>query len=73
MEATPELMTDLKSSGGLMVFAIERGGHPVGFPVPLTGFEQALAGQPVDKQQYGEARRALMQQIAQRQQELQRR
>ena len=33
-------------------------------------FEQAYAGAPVDNVQYGEARRQLMQQIAQRQQEM---
>lgn len=70
MDATPELLTDLKSSGGLMVFAISAAGAPVAFPVPLGGFEQALAGQAVDTQKYGEARKALMMQIAQRQQQL---
>jgi hypothetical protein len=38
--------------------------------VPLGGFEQALAGKPVDTKKYGEARKALMMQIAQRKQEL---
>ena len=70
MDATPELLTDLKSNGGMMVFAIAASGAPIAFPVPLAGFEQALAGQPVDTQKYGEARKALMMQIAQRQQEL---
>ena len=69
MEATPELLTDLKTGGGLVVFAINAGGAPVGFPVPLSGFDQSYAGAPVDNKQYGEARRALMQQIAARQQE----
>jgi invasion protein IalB len=71
MDATPELLTDLKSNGGLMVFAISASGAPIAFPVPLAGFEQALAGQPIDTQKYGEARKALMMQIAQRQQQLQ--
>jgi len=71
MDATPELLTDLKSNGGIMVFAIAASGAPIAFPVPLAGFEQALAGQPIDTQKYGEARKALMMQIAQRQQELQ--
>ena len=53
-----------------MIFAINAGGQPVGFPVPLVGFEQAYSGAPIDNKQYGEARKALMQQIAQRQQEL---
>jgi len=70
VEATPELVSTLKGSGGLMVFAFAASGAPVAFPVPLTGFEQALAGQPVDTKKYGEARKSLMMQIAQRQQEL---
>jgi invasion protein IalB len=70
MEAPPELIGDLKTAGGIVIFAINAGGQAVGFPVPLTGFEQAYAGAPVDNKQYGEARRALMQQIAQRQQEM---
>jgi invasion protein IalB len=70
MEASSELVSDLKTNGGIMVFAIAASGAPVAFPVPLNGFEQALAGQPVDPKKYGEARKALMMQIAQRQQEL---
>jgi invasion protein IalB len=69
VEATAELINDLRTSGGLVVFAINAGGQPVGFPVPLVGFEQAYTGGPVDNKQYGEARRALMQ-IAQRQHDL---
>jgi invasion protein IalB len=71
MEATPELMNDLKGNGGLMVFAISAAGTPVAFPVPLAGFDQALAGAPVDTKKYGEARKALMVQIVERQQQLQ--
>jgi len=70
IEATPELISSLKTSGGLMVFALRASGAPVAFPVPLAGFEQALSGAPVDPKKYGEARKALMMQIAQRQQEL---
>ena len=70
MEATPELLTNLKSSAGMVVFAIGPSGVAAAFPVPLTGFEQALAGPAVDTQKYGEARKALMMQIIQRQQEL---
>jgi invasion protein IalB len=70
IEATPELLGDLRKAGGVVVFAINAVGQAVAFPVPLTGFEQAYAGQPVDNKQYGEARKALMQQIAQRQQQL---
>ena len=68
-EATAEVMNDLKGNSGLIVIAFNVAGRPTGFPVSLTGFEQAYAGAPVDAKQYGEARKALMQQIAQRQQE----
>ena len=68
-EATPDLLNDLKKGGGLMVFAINAAGAPAAFPVPLVGFEQSYAGPPVDSKKYSEARRSLMQQIAQRQQE----
>ena len=54
-----------------MIFAINAAGAPAAFPVPLVGFEQSYSGPPVDSQkQYSEARRSLMQQIAQRQQEM---
>jgi invasion protein IalB len=69
LEATPELLNELKASGGLGVFAVNAGGQRVALPVPLLGFEQAYSGAPVDNKQYSEARKALMQQIAQRQQE----
>jgi len=69
-EATPDLLNDLKKGGGMMVFAINAAGAPAAFPVPLVGFEQSYAGPPVDAKKYSEARRSLMQQIAQRQQEM---
>jgi invasion protein IalB len=70
VEVTPELMKDLKTSGGLIVFTIDSAGRPVAFPVPLTGFEQAYSGAPMDAQKYAETRNALRQQIAQRKQQL---
>jgi invasion protein IalB len=68
MESTPELLADLKSGGGIMVLAINAGGQPVAFPVPLNGFDATFAGPPIDNAKYSEARRQLMQQIALRQQ-----
>jgi len=68
-EATPDLLNDLKKGGRLMVFAIHAAGAPAAYPVPLVGFEQAYAGPPVDPKKYGEQRRKLMEQIAQRKQE----
>ena len=69
-EATADLLNDLKKGGGLMIFAINAAGAPAAFPVPLVGFEQSYSGPPVDSQKYSEARRSLMQQIAQRQHEM---
>jgi invasion protein IalB len=69
LEATPEIFNDLKTFKGLAVFAINAEAKAAAFPVPLTGFEQAFAGNPVDAKQYIEARKALLQKIAQRQRE----
>ena len=65
IEATPELFNDLKTFKGIVVFAINAEKDAVAFPVPLTGFEQAYAGNPIDAQLYLEGRQALMQKIAQ--------
>jgi invasion protein IalB len=70
VEATPEILTNLKGNAGLRVFTISLSGAPIGFDVPLTGFDKAVAGPPVDTKKYAEARKQLMQQIAQRQAEL---
>lgn len=70
IEATKELVDGFKAGAGIMVLAINAQGQVVAFPVPLTGFKDALDGQPIDNQKYSEARKALMTQIAQRQQQL---
>jgi invasion protein IalB len=69
-ETTPELINDLKTFGGMVVFAINSRGEATAFPVAFAGFEKAYTGSPADSQQYAAGRRALMQMIAQRQQEL---
>jgi invasion protein IalB len=70
IEATSQLIDSFKSGAGVMVLAINAQGQVVAFPVPLTGFKDALDGQPIDNEKYSEARKALMMQIAQRQQQL---
>jgi invasion protein IalB len=45
-EATPELIADLKVNGGLMVYAA---GVSAAYPIPLAGFAEALAGEPVQQ------------------------
>jgi len=70
LEATPEVLTNLKTNAGLRVFTVNLSGAPIGFDVPLAGFEQAMAGQAVDTKKYAEARKQLMMQIAERQKEM---
>ena len=70
IEATPQLVDEMKAGGGLMILAINASAQPVGFPVPLDGFTEAYAGKPVDNQEYAKARGQLMAQIRQRQAEL---
>ena len=69
-DATPELLASMKASAGILVFAFNASGAPMVFPVPLSGFDTSLSGPPIDTKQYSEARKSLMQQIAQRQQQL---
>ena len=66
--ATPEMLNDLKTNGGIIVYAVSGSGQPVAFPIPLTGFDAALGGPAADNQEYSKQRRALMQQIAENQQ-----
>jgi invasion protein IalB len=68
IDLTPEIMNKVKVGAGIMVFAINANGQVIAFPVPLNGFATALAGAPIDNTKYSEARKALMQQIALRQQ-----
>jgi invasion protein IalB len=70
LELTKELMDQLKTGAGIMVFSINANGQVIAFPVPLTGFAKALEGPPVDNAKYSEARRQLMAQIQQRQQHM---
>ena len=68
-DATPEIVEQMKTGGGIMVLAMNAAAQPIGFPVPLDGFTDAFAGKPVDNAEYKKARGQLMAQIRQRQQE----
>lgn len=68
IEATPDLIEQMKKGGGIMVIAMNAGAQPIGFPVPLDGFAAAYAGKPIDNEEYAKARGQLMAQIRQRQQ-----
>jgi invasion protein IalB len=68
IEATPDVVKDLRAAGGMMVFAVNAGGQIIAFPVPGQGFGETYDGKPVDSKQYSEARTQLMKQIRERQQ-----
>lgn len=69
VEATKDLVEQMKTGGGIMILAMNAAAQPIGFPVPLEGFTDAFAGKPVDNAEYKKARGQLMAQIRQRQQE----
>jgi len=69
-EATADILDQMSKGGGIMVLAMNAAAQPIGFPVPLDGYNEASAGPPVDNKKYAEARSALMQQIRQRQQQM---
>jgi invasion protein IalB len=66
-EATPQLISELKSGGGLMLFAFNASGRPDPYPVPLAGFAKAYADPPMTEQSYNDTRRKLMRQVEQQQ------
>jgi invasion protein IalB len=68
VEATADIVEQMKVGGGIMVIAMNAGAQPIGFPVPLDGFAEAYAGKPVDNKEYAKARGQLMAQIRERQQ-----
>lgn len=70
MVATPEMIARMKAGKQLMVAAVNVGGTPLGFPVPLNGFDTAYDGAAMDSGKYAEARKKLMDVVRQRQAEL---
>jgi len=68
VEATADIIEQMKAGGGIMVIAMNAGAQPIGFPVPLDGFGEAYAGKPIDNEEYAKARGQLMAQIRERQQ-----
>jgi invasion protein IalB len=69
-EATAAVIEQMKTGKQVVVAAINLAGKAIGFPVPLTGFDKAYAGPPVDNEKYKEARKRLMSAIRERQIEM---
>ncbi len=66
-QATDEIIEQFRNGEQIVVAAMNLAGKPIGFPVPLSGFTKAYAGDPVDNEKYRAARQQLMQTIRQRQ------
>jgi invasion protein IalB len=66
-QATDEIIEQFRNGEQVVVAAMNLAGKPIGFPVPLSGFTKAYAGDPVDNEKYRAARQQLMQTIRQRQ------
>jgi|KBSSwiStaDraftv2_1062776.scaffolds.fasta_scaffold113489_1 uncharacterized caspase-like protein len=64
LEATPQVLDQIRAGGGMMVTATAPSGHSVTYPVPFAGFSEAHAGTPVDGTRYAAERQALLDRIS---------
>ncbi len=69
IEATKEMIDNLKSGGGLVILAMNGQAQPVPFSIPLDGFAVAQAGAPADAKAYGQQRELFFNQLRARQEE----
>ncbi len=60
VEATKELVDDMKKGAGLLIRAVDILGRPAMWGVPLSGFGQAFAGPATDNKRYADARADFM-------------
>ena len=67
-DVTPELVTDLKLSGGLMVFASFKDGKSVALPIPLNDFREVFDGASVDSERYYQERDEFLRRLRERKQ-----
>jgi len=65
-DITPNLVADLKSSGGLMVFVFARG-KAVALPISLSGFREVFDGAPIDSKKFYQKRNEVLRAIRERQ------
>jgi invasion protein IalB len=69
MKATPRLISEMKTGGGLMILVKNSAGRPLGYPVPLEGFSTAWQSPPTDAAAYKKARSELMDRLRRKQME----
>ncbi|HWB44507.1 MAG TPA: invasion associated locus B family protein [Hyphomicrobiaceae bacterium] len=66
----PDVLGEMKTAAGIMVFAINAQAGEIGFPMPLEGFNKAYTGAPADTAKYAEAFKQSMLQVRAREREL---
>ena len=64
-EANPELVKDLKSNAGLVLFVM-RDRRPIAFALTLSGFREVNEGPPTDSAAFYRAREELLRKIRER-------
>jgi len=69
IQAPDEILAQMKLGGALLVRSIYVSGQPFSVPVPLQGFDTALAGKAVDNDTYKKARTEMMTAINARRQQ----
>ena len=69
VEAPDEVLAQMKAGGALLVRSVYVSGQQFSVPVPLAGFDKAMAGKAVDNEVYKKARSEMMTAINQRRQE----
>ena len=67
-DATPKLVADLKSGGGMMVLTL-KGKHAFAYMVSLGGFREAYDGPPLDSAKFNAARAELLRELRKRQEQ----
>lgn len=69
IEATKDMVDNLKTGGGIVILAMNGAAQPVPFSIPLEGFSTAQAGAPADGKLYSEQRQRFFQELRVRQEE----
>lgn len=70
IEAPQDVLDQMKAGGALLVRSVYVSGQPFSVPVPLTGFDKAMAGKAVDNDVYKKARGEMMRAIGARRAEM---
>ena len=65
-EATPDMITKMKSGQGLVVQAINSTGQPISLVLPLTDFAKAYDGPPTDPKVFEEQQKKLQEELQRR-------